>query len=148
MTKIADWRRRNGYSFAIMCPYYGLARFNKDLECLTKKSGVHRSLLFGDQKTEAYMLVHNLSPDLFKPADQYTHLKDTVPEYAGVGVDMTPQQAEAISSLLAEHFTGTPQASVANISLYSDILDDLNVEEMAFLNDSVSYTHLTLPTKA
>ena len=135
LTKIADWRRKGGHAFAVTCPYHGLARTNSDLICLINKPGVFRSVVFGDSTTEAYMVIQNLSPDLFTPADQYSHIKDQNVNYEGVGVDMTPHQAEVVSCLLAEHFTGSPQASVANISLFSDICMDLNVEEMALLNE-------------
>ena len=89
--------------------------------------------MFGDSSTEAYMVVHNLSPDLFTPADHYFQIKDQTVNYEGVGVDMTPHQAEVVSCLLAEHFSGTPQASVANISFFSDICLDFKCRGNGFV---------------
>ena len=124
ITKLADWRRRLGQAFVVISPFYGLAKDNLDINSLASKPGVLRSTIFGDDTQEAYMVWHNLAPETFNLAYRSTPFDGPVAVYHGAPVDVTPYQAEAISCMLAEHFTGMLQAPVADVSLFSDICDE------------------------
>ena len=90
LAKIAEWRNQFGKSFALCTPYHGLGRFSADLCHLRDQPGVQRSIVFGTEIDEAYMVLHNFPEPLFRAAHGWTALEKELSTIRSCPVDTTP----------------------------------------------------------